>query len=267
MRSLKVKLVRSNLVKYELRNLLGNIFMLIFGLIFPIFMSIFLGNLIGAQVPSETKDTVVTTIFISNSLMLPLATVFIGYSATFSQELEKNIPLRFRLFGYSEKTLVLSKIVAYLIFMTVAMVIYTIVVSLGLRILVPSFASVIILIGSLYLLSIIFFVLAHGIALFIKKFGPTYAITMILYFLIMILSGMFGVQAKDFPEPLMKIAYLFPTTYISSEFADFWQGGSYNFMPYIQSLILFIAVSAIVLFLAINKDSRYNHREKVSAAK
>ena len=86
---MKVKLVRSNLVKYELRNLLGNIFMLIFGLIFPIFMSIFLGNLIGAQVPSETKDTVVTTIFISNSLMLPLATVFIGYSATFSQELEK----------------------------------------------------------------------------------------------------------------------------------------------------------------------------------
>lgn len=139
--------------------------------------------------------------------------------------------------------------------------------TLGLRILVPSFASVIILIGSLYLLSIIFFVLAHGIALFIKKFGPTYAITTILYFLIMILSGMFGVQAKDFPAPLMKIAYLFPTTYISSEFADFWQGGSYNFMPYIQSLLLFTAVSAIVLFLAINKDSRYNHREKVSATK
>ena len=83
----------------------------------------------------------------------------------------------------------------------------------------------------------------------------------------MILSGMFGVQAKDFPAPLMKIAYLFPTTYISSEFADFWQGGSYNFMPYIQSLVLFTAVSAIVLFLAINKDSRYNHKERVSATK
>lgn len=266
-RNLKVKLVRSNLVKYELRNLLGNIFVLIFGLIFPIFMSIFLGNLIGAQVPEEAKDTVVTTIFISNSLMLPLATVFIGYSATFSQELEKNIPLRFRLFGYSEKTLVLSKIVAYLIFMTVAMIIYSIASSLGLKILVPSFSSAIILIGSLYLLSIIFFALAHGIALFIKKFGPTYAITMILYFGIMILSGMFGVQAKDFPETVMKIAFLFPTTYVASEFIDFWQGGSYNFMPYIQSLVLFTAVSAIALFLAINKDSRYNHKEKVAVTK
>ena len=264
---MKVKLVRSNLVKYELRNLLGNIFVLIFGFIFPIFMSIFLGNLIGAQVPEEAKDTVVTNIFISNSLMLPLATVFVGYSATFSQELEKNIPLRFRLFGYSEKNLVASKIVAYLIFMTVAMVIYTLVSALGLKILVPSFSSAFILIGSLYLLSIILFVLAHGIALFIKKFGLTYAITMILYFGIMILSGMFGVQAKDFPEPLMKIAYLFPTTYISSEFIDFWQGGSYNFMPYIQSLILCIAIAMIILCIAINKSSRYNHIEKTSITK
>ena len=90
---------------------------------------------------------------------------------------------------------------------------------------------------------------------------------MILYFGIMILSGMFGVQAKDFPEPLMKIAYLFPTTYVSSEFIDFWQGGTYNFMPYIQSLVLFTAVSAIVLFLAINKDSRYIRKEKVSTIK
>ena len=230
-------------------------------------MSIFLGNLIGAQAPEEAKDAVVTTIFISNSLMLPLATVFIGYSATFSQELEKNIPLRFRLFGYSEKTLVLSKIVAYLIFMTVAMVIYTIVSFLALRILVPSFSSAIILIGSLYLLSIIFFVLAHGIALFIKKFGPTYAITMVLYFGMMILSGMFGVQAKDFPDLLMKVAFLLPTTYVASEFVDFWQGGSYNFMPYIQSLVLFTAVSVIVLFLAINKDSRYTNKEKITITK
>ena len=113
---MKVKLVRSNLVKYELRNLAGNIFVLLFALIFPIFMSIFLGSLIGGQVPEEARDRVVTNIFISNSLVIPLASVFVGYSATFSQELEKNIPLRFRLFGYSEKALVASKIFAYLIF-------------------------------------------------------------------------------------------------------------------------------------------------------
>ncbi|MBE6052289.1 MAG: ABC transporter permease [Clostridium sartagoforme] len=262
MRRLKVKLVKYNLVKYELRNLVGNIFTLVFGLVFPIFMSIFLGAIIGGQVPEEAKSAVVTNIFISNSLIIPLATVFIGYSATFSQELEKNIPLRFRLYGYSEKTLVGSKIVAYLIFMTISLAIYIITCLLALNIQTPTFSSAIILIGSLYYISLILFVLSHGIALHIKKFGPTYAITMILYFAIMILSGMFGVQAKDFPGPLMKVAYLFPTTYIASEFVDFWEKGSYNFIPYIQSLVLLTAVSFIVLFLAIKKDSRYNHNSK-----
>lgn len=255
-KKLKAKLVRYNLVKYELRNLIGNIFTLIFGLVFPIFMAIFLGGIIGGQVPAEARELVITNIFISNSLIIPLATVFIGYSATFSQELEKNIPLRFRLFGYSEKTLVLSKIIAYLIFMTISLVVYSIVSYLALDIQLPSFRTAIILIISLYVLAIIFFVLSHGISLLIKKFGPTYAITMILYFAIMILSGMFGVQPKNFPEPLMKVAYLFPTTYVASDFGDFWRGGSYNFMPYIQSLILFTAVALIVLFLAINRDSR-----------
>ena len=267
MRSLKVKLVKYNLVKYEFRNLVGNVFAVIFGVIFPIFMSIFLGNIIAGKAPAEFREIITTNIFISNSLMIPLATVFIGYSATFSQELEKNIPLRFRLFGYSERSLVASKVLAYLIFMTIALAIYTIATFLALKIQVPSLSSALILIVSLYFLATVFFALAHGISLFFKKFGPTYAITMILYFAIMILSGMFGVQAKDFPAPLMKVAYLLPTTYICGEFIDFWQKGSYNFMPYIQSLVLFTAISLIILFLAINHDSRYSHGDKVSVSK
>lgn len=264
---MKAKLVRYNLIKYEFRNIVGNIFIVLFGVIFPIFMSIFLGNIIGGKAAEEVREVITTNIFISNALIVPLATVFIGYAATFSQELEKNIPLRFRLFGYSEISLVVSKIIAYLIFMTVALVIYTIVSFTALKIQIPSFSSALILIVSLYLIAAIFFTIAHGLSLFIKKFGPTYAITMILYFAIMILSGMFGVQAKDFPAPLMKIAYLLPTTYISGEFIDFWQKGSYNFMPYIQSLVLFTAIALIILFLAISKDSRNSHREKVSVNK
>jgi len=240
--------------------LAGNIFTLVFGVIFPILMSIFLGNIVASKAPEEFRELIMTNVFISNSLMIPLATVFVSYSATFSQELEKRIPLRFRLFGYREKDLIISKIIAYSIFMTMALTVYVIASFLALKIQVPSLSSALILIGSLYLLAIIFFVLAHGISLFFKKFGPTYATTMILYFGIMILSGMFGVQAKDFPEPLMKVAYLLPTTYICGDFIDFWQKGSYNFMPYIQSLVLLTAVALIVLFLAINYDSRYKHQ-------
>jgi ABC-2 type transport system permease protein len=253
---MNTKLFNLALIKYELRNLIGNIFTLIFGVVFPIFMTIFFGTALVSQVPAEGRDAFITSIFITNSLIIPLASILIGYSAVFSQELEKNVPLRFRLFGYSEKTVLTSKICANLIFITVALTVYTVVAYSVLKVQVPALSSALILIVSLYLFSTFLFILAHGLALFFKKFGPTFAITMGLYFAIMILSGMFGVQAKDFPDPLKAVAYAFPTTYISGEFIDFWQGGSYNFVPYIQSFIFFAAVSCIVLFMSIHHNSR-----------
>ncbi|SHH73148.1 ABC transporter permease [Clostridium grantii] len=253
---MNTKLFNLALIKYELRNLMGNTFTLIFGVIFPIGMTIFFGKILVGNVPEDMRDVVLTSIFITESLIIPLASILVGYSAIFSQELEKNTPLRFRLFGYSEKTILISKICAHLIFITISLVIYTAVVISVLKIQVPTLSSALILIVSLYLLSTILFMLAHGISLFFKKFGPTFAITMILYFLIMILSGMFGVQAKDFPDALKAVAYVFPTTYISGEFIDFWQGGSYNFVPFIQSFIFFAAVSSIILILAIYHNRR-----------
>lgn len=253
---MNAKLFNLALIKYELRNLIGNIFTLIFGVFFPIGMTLFFGSAMVGNVPDNAKDIFITNVFIINSIIIPLASILVGYSAVFSQELEKNIPLRFRLFGYSEKTVLISKICAHLIFMTLSLVLYTVVICSMLKVQVPSLSSALILIVSLYLLSIFFFILAHGIALYFKKFGPTYAITMILYFAIMIISGMFGVQAKDFPDPLKAVAYAFPTTYISGEFINFWQGGSYNFVPYIQSFIFFAAVSCIILFMSIHHDSR-----------
>jgi len=250
------KLFNLSLIKYEFRNLLGNIFTIIFGVFFPIGITLFFGRVLVANVPVDMRDVFVTSIFITSSLIIPLASILVGYSAVFSQELEKNIPMRFRLFGYSEKTVLVSKICANLIFITLSLILYTVVICSMLKVQVPSLSSALILIVSLYLLSTFLFVLAHGIALYFKKFGPTYAITMLLYFAIMVLSGMFGVQAKDFPDAMKAVAYVFPTTYISGEFIDFWQGGSYNFAPYIQSFIFFAAVSCIILFMSIQHNSR-----------
>lgn len=253
---MNTKLFNLGLIKYEFRNLIGNIFTIIFGVFFPIGMVIFFGTAMVGKIPGDAKDMFITSIFISFSLIIPLASILVGYSAIFSQELDKNIPLRFRLFGYSEKTVLISKICANLIFMTLSLSLYTLVVCSVLKVQVPALSSALILIVSLYLLSIFLFILAHGIALFFKKFGPTYAITMMLYFAIMILSGMFGVQAKDFPDGIKAVAYTLPTTYISGEFIDFWKAGSYNFVPYIQSFIFFAAVSCIILFMSIHHNSR-----------
>jgi ABC-2 type transport system permease protein len=253
---MNTKLFNTWLIKYEFRNLIGNIFTIVFGVFFPIGMTLFSGTSMIGKVPGDMKDTFITSIFIVNSVIIPLASILVGYSAIFSQELDKNIPLRFRLFGYSEKTVLISKICANLIFMTLSLILYTVVVCSVLKVQMPSLSSALVLIGSLYLLSVFLFILAHGIALFFKKFGPTYAITMVLYFAIMILSGMFGVQAKDFPDAIKAVAYALPTTYIAGEFIDFWQGGSYNFVPYIQSFIFFAAVSCIILFMSIHHNSR-----------
>ncbi|GAA0114886.1 ABC transporter permease [Clostridium senegalense] len=250
------KLFNINLIKYEIRNLMGNIFTIIFGLVFPIVMSILMSNLIGGKVPENMRQQVVTNIFITSSMIIPLATVLVGYSAIFSNELEKNIPLRFKLFGYSENSLIISKVFANLFFITGGLIFYTVVNFLVLDLLIPTAKSGVILIIALYLLSIILFILAHGIALIFKKFGITYAITMTIYFGIMILSGLFGIQAKEFPPVLRKVAYTLPTTYIGNEFIDFWSGGVYNFVPFIQSLIFFASVSGIVLFFAVAYNSR-----------
>ena len=120
---MNTKLFNLALIKYEFRNLMGNIFTMIFGVFFPIGMTIFFGTAMVGRVPEDVKDIFITTTFITNSVIIPLASILVGYSAVFSQELEKNIPLRFRLFGYTEKTVLVSKICANLIFITLSLMV------------------------------------------------------------------------------------------------------------------------------------------------
>ncbi|WP_455714442.1 ABC transporter permease [Anaerosporobacter sp.] len=241
---------------YELRNALGNVFILVFGILFPILMSILTVKVFLKGVPESMLAESTTAVFITMSLIIPMATVLIGYAATYSQELEKNIPFRMQMFGYSDKTLLLVKMVCYLIVMTISLILFTLVDYTVLDIPVPTVKAAVILIISLYVLVCILFILAHGIALYFKKFGPTYAITMVFYFGIMILCGMFGVAPSQLPKGLRFIAYLFPMSYMSEDFSGFWQGGSYNFVPFIQSMIFLAAVSGLVLFIALRKNRR-----------
>lgn len=253
---MKRKKLNRFLIEYEMRNITGNIFVIIFGVFFPMMMSVLFSIVLKKQMPEEMYDQAVTSIFITMSIIIPMAVLLIGYAATYSQELEKDIPLRLKLFGYSERTLFLARIIAYLIFTTLAFIVYVIFDFSMLKIQIPKPASAICLIVSLYAVSIILFVLAHGLATFFRKFGPTYAISMVLYFGFMILCGMMGVTVDQLPGSLRAMAKVLPMSYISSDFVDFWQGGSYNFVPMIQAYLFFGAVSFIVLILSIRKNQR-----------
>ncbi len=253
---MKLKGCSWNLILYEIRNILGNPFIPIFGVIFPIVMSFIITMGIAAQVPESMVKQANTEVFITMSLVIPMAIIFLGYSAIYSQEIEKEIPIRLRLFGFNERGVIIAKIIAQMLVMTIAFIIYIAIDFILLDLQIPKFSSALVLIICLYLLGAIFFILSHGLANIFKKFGPTYAVAMVLYFGIMLICGMMGIRTENLPEAVKAVAYTLPMTYISNDFIDFWEKGSYNFAPIIQAFLFFGAISGIVLILSLYKNRR-----------
>lgn len=245
-----------SLIIYELRNINGNLFVHFFGIIFPILMSVVLSKAVGDQVPEETRKEAITTIMLTMTLVIPMCIMLIGYGALYSQEVERGIPLRMRLFGIEEKSVMLAKIIAHLIFLTIALVVFGVFQILFMDVLKPAFSSFICLLLSLYLLGIFFLIIAHAVSNIFQKFGITFGVVMFLYFIFMILSGMMGVRMEQLPMIMQKIAKTLPMSYISNDFIEFWQGGSYNFVPFIQSFIFLGAVSGILLLYSFHKTRR-----------
>lgn len=255
-KKMKQKKCNMNMVLYELRNINGNFMTHFFGIVFPNMMTMIFSRTIGAQVPEAARDNVIVSIMLSMSLVIPMSIMFIGYGALYSQEVEREVPLRMRLFGFHERSLLMAKIIAHMIFMTIAFAIYAVFQVFTMDIPKPAVSSVICLLVSLYLIGIILLVIAHSLANIFRKFGVTFGITMAVYFTLMMLTGMMGISTEQLPQALQKAAATLPMTYVSNDFADFWTGGSYNFMPFIQSFIFFGAVSGILLMYTQYRDRR-----------
>jgi len=253
---MKRRAINWNLIKYEIRNIIGNIFTVFFGVIFPIVMSLLISQTYKSQVPKEVLPKMMTGIFITMSLISPMAIILIGYSANYSQEIEKEIPLRLRLFGYSEKSLLISKLIAYMIFTIISLLIYSFINIAILDIQTPKLSALISYMLSLFIITVIFFILAHGLAMLLRKYGPTYAVTMILYFAFMIVCGMMGVKVNQLPEIVQSVAYTLPMTYISTDFVEFWEKGNYNFGPLFLSTIFLGIVSLVILFFGIKRSNK-----------
>lgn len=219
-------------------------------------MTSFLGATAMRNISEDFRQQAITKLVISCSTIIPMASVLVGYAATFSQDLEKNAPLRFKLFGYKEREIFISKLIAELILVTISLILYFVVDYFTLKYELPNFGAAIILTITIYILTIIFFVFAHGIALLFKKFAPTFSVTMIIYFGMMILSGLFGVEPDNFPKLIRNLAYCFPTTYIKVDFYCLWKGDSYNAAPFIQSIIFSAVVSVLVIMYAFYKNNR-----------
>ncbi|MCI9399965.1 MAG: ABC transporter permease [Lachnospiraceae bacterium] len=244
------------MILYELRNINGNFMPHFFGIIFPNLMSLLLSKTVGGQMPAQMRQSMVTSIMLTTSMIIPMAIMLLGYGCLYSIEVERTIPLRMHLFGISARTEIIAKITAHLIFLTLAFIIFAVFHIVIMDVQAPAVSSLLCLILCLYCIGIILLVIAHAITNLLQKFSLTFGVTMFLYFGFMILTGMMGIETSQLPKALQAVARTLPMTYISNDFAEFWQGGSYNFIPLIQSFLFFGASAGILLLLSLYKNRR-----------
>jgi len=247
-----------HLLIYEIRNVTGNAGTVFFGIIFPLLMSILFANVIAVQIPESRRMDVRTGIFLSMIMMIPMATMFIGYAVTYSQENDNSIPLRLDLFGIKKRSVLAAKLSANLIFLLASTTVYFAVDLPLIKINLPSVSALLLLILVVILLGSLLLVIAHSIAGIAGKFSRTYTITMILYFGFMVLCGMMGIQISQFPPFIQTIAKLFPMTYMSTgaDFLLLWKGEKYNPVNFVLSFVSLAMVAMILFLLSLWKNRR-----------
>lgn len=233
---------------FELRNITGNPYVHLFGVAMPILMSYIVIRAISADVTDpDILITASTSVFLGMGSIIPMAIALLGYAATRAQEMEKGIPERLELFGLSSVITLRNRIVAELLFILTIFILYFVYGSLFLEIGSPAFSGIVAYTVCMLILTVIFLCIAHAIATILKKFGPTYCIVMILYFAMMLFSGMMGLSYDSMPAGIQTVARLLPLTYINKDIYTIWSGESYRFASMIQAYLLWSVVAGILL--------------------
>ena len=244
------------LLVYEIRNVTCNFMVIFFGVVFPCFLSVLLTKTVGDSVPETLYQDVVTDIMLSMVMISPMAICLIGYGCMYAREVERGIPLRMRLFGYDEKKLIGAKLIAHLLFMTVALCVFAFFQIAFMDIQSPTPTALVLLILFLYLIAACLLVLAHAISNLLRRFNIAFGILLALYFILMVLCGMMGPSTSQLPAWMQVIAKALPMTYVCNDYLDFWQGGNFPFMSFLQALIFFAAFSGVMLILSLYREKR-----------
>lgn len=256
----KRSLFSTRMLLFEFRSIIGNPYVHIFGVGMPVMMMVLICRVAATQVPDEALlSDVVTSVFLGIGTLIPMATVLMGYGVARAKDLEKEIPLRMELFGIRPIVFLCNNALAEISYMLVSFCIYFAVGFFIVGVKSPKAIGFILYIVCILALSGILFCLAYAISSLMKKFGPTYCVTMLLYFALMILGGMMGISYENLPEGIQVIAKMLPITYINRDFYTVWVGESYNFVPMLQAYLLFAAVAGILLFIALKRTARKHH--------
>jgi len=247
----KTKKLSFKLIKYEVVNLTSNIFVLIFGVIFPIGMALLAANVFVQGVEGEARAAAHTGIFIALSFGIPLATMLMGHAANYANELELGTVQRFKLFGFSDKTMLFAKMIAKILFLMMSFVLYTFVLFLTTDVVIPSAGAAFIFLAFFLIFSIALFLLGHAIASLCGQFGKTFGIVMGVYFFISIFGSSMGINPSMFPDGMRHVSMAFPVYYLNTYFNSFWAGGSFeNWVWFLVTSFAFAVVSAGLYLIA-----------------
>lgn len=253
----KKGLISLQMLLFEFRKTIGNPYVHIFGVGMPVLMMVVITRAVAGEfTDAEVFSVAVTSVFLGVGALIPMATIFMGYGISNAQEMEKGIPQRMELFGIRTGVSLCNRILSETIFMVIAFCIYFTAGYLFTEVKPPRLTGALLYVVCILAFSTILFCLAHAISTLLKKFSLTYCVTMLLYFVFMILGGMMGISYDNLPSAVQVIAKMLPVTYINRDFYTVWTGGSYNFVPMLQSYLLMAAIAGIALFLSIKRTSR-----------
>ena len=254
------KWLSMQMLGFEFRKTIGNPYVHIFGVGMPALMMIVVTRaVIGQMVDEAMVSQAETSVFLGIGALIPMATIFMGYGISNAQELEKGIPQRMELFGIRESVSLCNRILSEVIFMVFAFLVYF-AAGYGLADLrAPKPVGVLLYVVCILGFSVILFCFAHAISSLLRKFALTYCVTMLLYFVFMILGGMMGITYDNMPDGVQALADFLPVTYINRDFCMVWSGESYNFGPMLQSYLLMGALAGILMFFTVKRTARKLH--------
>ena len=240
--------MKINHLVLEIKNVMGNFIGLFFSFIFPIMLANIIIFANKDRVPPQVIGEFKISIFLLLLQVIPLSLALVGFPALFSQETDKGVTKRMILFGYSIEKQLLCKMIANIFVVFVAVALYFLAVGWANEIDSPSGYSLVLLLFSTLVISIDFLFISFAITVWLKKFNRVYGVTMILYFAVMILTGMFGVSPDKFGKVIESIANFIPITQLAEVTKKHWTESSYDLGNYPYILIGF-TVFSIVCYL------------------
>lgn len=248
-----MKLFNAKLLKYELKSQIKNWYVPFFGLIFPTLLSqLIVRNALG-DVPAQILPVVHIQIYFTMLVYIPLCCVFLSHSYAYGYDVEKEIPLRMKLFGISKATQISCRLQSILIISTLALIIFSSTFFTSFAVPKTSAKAIIVSLLFFYVLCISLFLLAHSLALIIRRSEATGGLSMGIYFFFLFISGGLGMDKDMMPKALQTIASIFPFYHISESLGEYFYK-DVNLAPLVQSTVFFLLLCIGMLYIGLHQE-------------